>query len=158
MFNNSNNLYGLGLSLPNHEEDAKDSLPTEPRSVSKYISRVLPVDCQYVFVQWVTYMGEIRARILPVKQFKHLMSPEGSGRLGISRGNTGTLQNDGITSVVNTTGQIYIAPQIPTLRPAGIFPSKNVRAFSTVMSRWVDAKGDSIEVFIPTKCNPSHQS
>jgi hypothetical protein len=99
-------------------------------------------------------MGEIRARILPVKQFKRLMSPEGSKRLGISRGNTGTLQNDGTTSVVNTTGQIYIEPQIPTLRPAGIFPAKNVSAFSTVMSRWTDAMGEPIEVCIPLlECN-----
>lgn len=105
---------------------------------TRSVSGVLD-SCRYVFVQWVTYMGEIRTRVVPVKHFKSIE------RLGISRGNTGTLQNDGITSVVNTTGQIYIEPQFSSLRPAGI-TSSDSNAYFTVMSRWTDELGTPIKV------------
>ncbi|KAF2459568.1 developmental protein-like protein fluG [Lineolata rhizophorae] len=91
---------------------------------------------EYVYVQWVDYMGTLRSRVLPVGEFHHLILSD--NRLGISSGNKGTLQNDFVTSVANTTGQIYIEPDLTTLRrthPKDPLPS------ATVMAFWTDADG-----------------
>ena len=126
MFNNANNLYDLGFPPQVHESTLEDY-----KEIGKYLlidrtkgSRSLPFwtrelgvrNVNYVAVQWVTYMGEIRARFLPVAEFTRLMND--GKRLGFSRGNTGTLQNDFITPVVNTTGQIYAEPDLKSLKVA----------------------------------------
>jgi hypothetical protein len=126
MFNNANNLYNLGIpaqilnvTFHDYKESGKYSLTDRTKNprITPYWARELGVrGVSYVAVQWVTYMGEIRARFLPVAEFIRLMNNE--KRLGISRGNTGTLQNDFVTSVVNTTGQIYIEPDLKSLKVA----------------------------------------
>jgi len=122
MFNNANNLYDLGFPpqiLDNmvHEYEDSDKRPSKNSRIAPFWVRELGVrGVNYVVVQWVTYMGEIRARFLPVAEFICLMNNE--KRLGISRGNTGTLQNDFITPVVNTTGQIYVEPDLKSLKVA----------------------------------------
>ena len=146
LFENSNKLYDLRLSLPEIGEQTKYSSSKELSWSSIGMSGRFPHDCEYVIVQWVTYMGEIRARVLPVRQFKKLVSSGGSKRFGISRGNMGTLQNDTTTSVVNTTGQVFVEPQLSTLRPNGIQRPDNKTAYFSVMSRWTDDDGVPIEV------------
>jgi len=146
LFENSNKLYDLRLSLPEIGEQVKYSSSKELSWSSIGMSGRLPHDCEYVMVQWVTYMGEIRVRVLPARQFKKMVSSEGSKRFGISRGNTGTLQNDTTTSVVNTTGQVCVEPQLSTLRPNGIQRPDNKTAYFSVMSRWTDDDGVPIEV------------
>lgn len=125
MFNNANSLYDLGFppqtldNMFHNFESGNYSLIDRKRN-----SRIAPLwakelserDVSYVALQWVTYMGEIRARFLPVAEFIRLMNNE--KRLGISWGNIGTLQNDFITSVVNTTGQIYVEPDLKLLKVA----------------------------------------
>jgi hypothetical protein len=71
-------------------------------------------DVRFVYVQWLDYMATIRARVVPIKEFTRMIR-EGD-RIGISQGNTGTLQNDTLTSIVNTTGQIYVEPDLRSLR------------------------------------------
>jgi hypothetical protein len=124
MFNNANSLYDLGFppQIPNdtfHKVSGMSSLidRTKNSGSALFWARDLGVrHVSYVAIQWVTYMGEIRARFLPVAEFIHLMN--NGKRLGISRGNTGTLQNDFITPVVNTTGQIYLEPDPKSIKVA----------------------------------------
>jgi glutamine synthetase len=138
MFNNSNVLYELGLSLPPDRSEVNHVSARGIETVAERALSALPKDCRYVFAQWVTYMGEIRTRILPLKHFRN------TKRFGISRGNTGTLQNDTITSVVNTTGQVYVEPQLYTLRPAGI-TSNGQNQYYTAMCTWTDENGGAID-------------
>ena len=84
---------------------------------------------QYVFVQWADWMGTLRNRCIPSRRIsaaqngsrpisaeEHQQSQENNFRIGISRGNLGTLQNDASTPVCNPIGQIYVRPDMRTLR------------------------------------------
>ncbi|KAF2803804.1 developmental protein-like protein fluG [Mytilinidion resinicola] len=95
---------------------------------------------QFVYVQWLDYMATMRVRIVPIAEFERLIKT--GGRIGISRGNTGTLQNDGITPAVNTTGQIYIEPDLNTLRRTH---KKDPLPSATVLSFWRDEDGSPIK-------------
>jgi len=59
-------------------------------------------------------------------------------RISISQGNTGTLQNDTLTSIVNTTGQILIEPDLRSLRRTH---SKDPLKSATVLSYWRSETG-----------------
>jgi glutamine synthetase len=74
-------------------------------------------------------MGTLRNRCIPSRRFStasvrsHASLPQDAHRLqdghlhiGISRGNLGTLQNDTSTPVCNPVGQIYVRPDMDTLR------------------------------------------
>lgn len=69
---------------------------------------------KFVYVQWLDYLATIRARMLPIAEFRRLITK--GERIGISRGNTGTLQNDHVTPAVNAIGQVYVEPDIASLR------------------------------------------
>lgn len=66
-------------------------------------------------VQWLDYMATIRTRIFPQLEFIRLIHQQ--QRFGIARGNTGTLQNDNLTSAVNAQGLLMVEPDLSTLRP-----------------------------------------
>lgn len=96
-------------------------------------------EVKFVYVQWLDYMATVRARIVPIKEFERLIRT--GERIGISRGNTGTLQNDSRTSVVNTTGQIYIEPDLRSLQRTH---NKDPLPSATVLSYWRDESGKAI--------------
>ncbi|KAF3004916.1 hypothetical protein E8E13_006837 [Curvularia kusanoi] len=91
---------------------------------------------KFVYIQWLDYMATTRVRILPIKEFTRVIY-EGR-RIGISQGNTGTLQNDALTPVVNARGQIYIEPDLRSLRRAH---DKDPLKAATVMSYWRSEDG-----------------
>jgi glutamine synthetase len=96
-------------------------------------------EVKFIYVQWLDYMATIRARIIPIKEFERLI--RSGDRIGISQGNTGTLQNDTVTSVANPVGQIYVEPDLRSLRRThkkGPLPS------ATVFSFWRDANGNPL--------------
>jgi glutamine synthetase len=93
-------------------------------------------EVRFVYVQWLDYMATIRVRIVPIKEFSRMIR-EGD-RIGISQGNTGTLQNDTLTPVVNTTGQIYIEPDLRSLRRTH---NKDPLPSATVQSYWRSESG-----------------
>lgn len=94
-------------------------------------------ESNYIYVQWIDYMGTMRTRIFPVAEFTRIV--QSGSRIGISRGNIGTLQNDHVTPAVNTAGQIYVEPDLRSLRPT---PSKDpLTPSATVMSYWRSEKG-----------------
>ena len=91
---------------------------------------------KFVYIQWLDYMSTIRSRIVPIKEFTRMIH-EGS-RIGISQGNTGTLQNDHLTPIVNTTGQIYVEPDLRSLR---VTHNKDPLPSATVLSYWRTESG-----------------
>lgn len=96
-------------------------------------------EVKYIYVQWLDYMATLRTRIVPIKEFDRLIH-EGK-RIGISQGNTGTLQNDALTPVVNTTGQIYVEPDLRSLR---LTRKSDPLPSATVLSYWRDESGRPI--------------
>ena len=62
-------------------------------------------------------MGTLRNRCIPSRRISEAYRSQGSAfRIGISRGNLGTLQNDTSTPVCHPIGQIYVRPDMSTLR------------------------------------------
>jgi glutamine synthetase len=96
-------------------------------------------DIKFVYVQWLDYMATIRARIVPIKEFERIV--HSGERIGISQGNTGTLQDDSITSVVNPVGQIYVEPDLRSLRSTH---KKDALPSATVLCFWRDESGRPI--------------
>ncbi|KAF2641502.1 developmental protein-like protein fluG [Massarina eburnea CBS 473.64] len=94
---------------------------------------------KFVYVQWLDYMATIRARMVPIKEFERMI--RSGSRIGISQGNTGTLQNDGITPIANPVGQIYVEPDLRSLRRTH---KKDSLPSATVLSFWRDEAGRPI--------------
>ncbi|ORY15848.1 hypothetical protein BCR34DRAFT_598122 [Clohesyomyces aquaticus] len=165
LFNNSNTLYGLNYQTnfkelelseiapqalawhpPKAETLSQPPLfPPPPTTPKVYNDELFEsfiqehADIKFVYVQWMDFMATMRVRMVPIKEFKRLIK-EG-GRLGISQGNTGTLQNDGITPVVNPVGQIYVEPDLRTLRRTH---KKDPLPSATVLCFWRDEDGKPI--------------
>jgi glutamine synthetase len=97
-------------------------------------------DIKFVYVQWVDYMATMRARIVPIKEFGRLIR-EGE-RIAVTKGCTGILQNDGLTPVVNTTGQILIEPDLRSLRRTH---KKDSLVAATVLSYWRSKDGTPLD-------------
>lgn len=91
---------------------------------------------KYVYVQWLDFLGTLRARMLPITAFRRLITC--GERIGISRGNTGTLQNDHVTPAVTPTGQLYVEPDITTLR---LSHSRDPLASATVIGSFCSEDG-----------------
>ncbi|KAF1956705.1 developmental protein-like protein fluG [Byssothecium circinans] len=94
---------------------------------------------KFIYVQWLDYMATTRARMVPIKEFDRMI--HSGTRIGISQGNIGTLQNDGITPVVNPVGQIYVEPDLRSLRRTH---NKDPLPSATVFSFWRDEAGRPI--------------
>ena len=160
MFNNSNYLYNLhyppqdggvtpdtkvlpyaNVVDPEHSNTSAmaptpQEAPYDTRSWSSFMK--LNPDIRFIFVQWLDWMGTIRHRIYPAIEFQKMITK--GERLAISLGNAGTLQNDFVTSVANTTGTIYVEPALNSIKPAAVSPAPA----ATVMARFCGADGESI--------------
>lgn len=114
---------------------------------------------EYVFVQWIDWTGTLRNRCIPARRISathdqtiaalahgHQQSQRISFRIGISRGNLGTLQNDASTPVCNPVGQIYVRPDMSTLRRMHqgnlMLPSQT----GTLMASFEEEEGASVEL------------
>ena len=92
-------------------------------------------ETDYLFIQWMDYMGLMRTRCQPIEEFSKLIK---TGRtLRISNGNLGTLQNDQMTEVCNPVGSIEIEPDatLESLR------CMSIDTEATVMAQFTDADG-----------------
>lgn len=150
MFNSSNELYKLGYPPQLGEKAVPRALPllgyrAPVLEKSSYDINLwdnfmkLNPETRFVFVQWLDYMGQMRSRIYPAIEFDKMVNA--GTRISIAQANTGTLQNDVVTSAVNTTGQIYVEPDLGSLRPAW----KSPIPAATVMSCWCDVNGAPIK-------------
>lgn len=111
LFHNSNKLYALNLAAASDNTVSTDVQSSPDLNYLKFFARQSP---RFISIQWVTLLGIIRSMILPVKRF-HALNRSG-GQLGISVGNLGTLQDDSFTTVINTTGQVSIQPNLASLK------------------------------------------
>ncbi|KAB8532569.1 hypothetical protein FH972_025514 [Carpinus fangiana] len=146
LFENSNQLYRLGLSLaagltaaaPRASLDSIDTASAAIVPITTNAVNLAAVD--YVHVQWTDYLGQICARTLPSAAFSRLVADGKS--IGISHGNLGTLQNDSNSPICHPVGQIYVKPQTSTLKPAvsATDPSTGIKITSaTCMSTFVSS-------------------
>jgi glutamine synthetase len=121
-----------------------------------------PGDCTldqfgYIFVQWIDWMGTLRSRCMPSRRFStagvrsHASLPQdahrlqdGHLRIGISRGNLGTLQNDTSTPVCNPVGQIYVRSDMATLRRMHQDNSMLPSQTATVMASFEEEDGSAV--------------
>lgn len=125
----------MPLQLTYRDNDNEPpSNPYDARILDSF-SQLHPV-LAFVYIQWLDYMATMRMRIIPIQEFKRIVAK--GERIGISRGNTGTLQNDAVTPAVHTTGVIYVEPDLKTLRPTH---SKDPLASATVIASFRDEKG-----------------
>lgn len=101
-------------------------------------------DIEFVFVQWLDFLGMMRSRCLPVSELEKLVKQ--GERIAISNGNLGTIQNDTMSSVCNPVGAIYVEPDasMASLRPMqDQGPVKNA---ATIMSRFLDENGKPLNL------------
>jgi glutamine synthetase len=93
-------------------------------------------ELRFIYVQWLDYLGTLRTRTMPIAGFRRLIV--NGERIGISIGNIGTLQNDRVTSAVSSAGQIYVEPDISTLK---LSHSRDPLASATVIGSFCDKDG-----------------
>ncbi|KAI5204754.1 glutamine synthetase/guanido kinase [Aureobasidium subglaciale] len=153
-FNNAKRVYNLRVELPDMESSNREArimqapqplqLPwNEPQpldnpydqKVFMAFSEAVP-DIKFVYVQWLDYLATMRVRVLPITEFRRLIT-EGE-RISIARGNTGTLQNDRVTSAVKYVGQLYVEPDVSSMRPTH---SRDPLASATVMASFCNEDG-----------------
>lgn len=97
---------------------------------------------QFIFVQWLDYLGQMRSRCVPIIEFTRLAKL--GERIRISYGNLGTLQNDHFSPVCNPVGAIYLDLDFATLRPMqDLGPVKHT---ATVMAGFVDEDAKPLDL------------
>ncbi|KAM3422122.1 hypothetical protein BST61_g2493 [Cercospora zeina] len=158
LFENSNDLYQLGLKVSNGMGDesaaagVEDSIANNTEMVQKMGALPIPSplrtrqsftdshNVQYVFVQWLDYMAQLRSRWFPMKSFNKLIN--GDGRFSISRGNLGTTPNDHMSAACDPVGSIYVEPDLTSLR--SMQDTGAVKNAATVMASFTDDKGEPL--------------
>lgn len=114
---------------------------------------------QYIFVQWIDWMGTLRNRCIPSRRISaahngshpisaqgHQPSQRNKFRIGISRGNLGTLQNDDSTPVCVPIGQIYVRPDMRTLRPMYQSTHMLFSQTGTLMASFEEEDGTAVKL------------
>ncbi|KAG8630112.1 hypothetical protein KVT40_001731 [Elsinoe batatas] len=162
LFGNSNRIYNLNIVLEEEQDEGKQNplaimpaisspstaskqiVPTtrpvyNPRALNSFLKTGYGQSTNYFLVQWIDYMGTMRSRSMPVASFRRLVH-EGQ-RLGITWGNLHTLQDDTITPAVNATGQIYVEPDLSTLRP---IHWKDLEGAATVLASFRALDGSAL--------------
>ena len=102
----------------------------------------------FIFVQWIDLLGQLRNRCLPVAEFKRLYQANDS--ISVSKGNLGTLQNDGLTPVCDPVGSIYIRPAYDATSLRLMLPMQmkhgSTKSAATIMARYVDENGAGLSL------------
>lgn len=94
---------------------------------------------KFVYVQWLDYMTMVKARVLPIKEFTRIV--RGGHRLTISQGDIGAMQNGTLTPAVNTKGQIFVEPDLRSIRRTH---DKDPLKAATVFSYWRSEEGSPL--------------
>jgi len=97
-------------------------------------------ELKFVYVQWLDYLGTLRVRMMPIAGLRRLVT--NGERIGISLGNTGTLQNDRVTSAVSSAGQMYVEPDVSTLR---LTHSRDSLASATMLGSFCNEDGRRLD-------------
>ena len=106
------------------------------RTVTRYSNT------EFVYVQWLDFLGQLRCRCLPLSEFKTLI--DNNRTISISNGNLGTLQNDHASPVCNPIGSIDVEPDISSMRPMQHLGP--IQQAMSVMARFTDENGKGLEL------------
>ncbi|KAF2717238.1 glutamine synthetase/guanido kinase [Polychaeton citri CBS 116435] len=165
LFENSNELYGLGFTLgdviPSDPDKQKNESPVAGckscrlllRSSSDHTGKAVSCNVdfksgsprtevtlrntKYVFVQWLDYVSTIRTRVIPIDVFN---SMKGTGEyFSISYGNLGTLQDDSSTELCSPVGSLRVKPDLHTYRP--LYNGGSLKGCASLLAGFVDDAG-----------------
>lgn len=148
LFNNSNSLYRLNHVLERGMRRSSQELTQSNESTSKTAMYNVTLaerffednpGIEFVYLQWLDSMSILRTRVIPVREFSVMI--EDASCVGISLGTVGILQDDTVTSAGSTAGQIYVEPDLGTLR---LTHKKDPLRSATVLGCWKDKNGQDI--------------
>jgi len=130
-----NNLFTIAAEAPGH------ALRDTPTSLAQIRAATRePEDFEFCFIQWLDWMGILRTRCVPHRQLPHI----NSYRLGISRANLGRLQNDISTPACSAVGQIFVRPDVSSLKR--MFQGNLPGSTATVMASFEEADGTAVNL------------
>ena len=112
LFNTSNDLYQLNLTLRPYSKTMMSNSTTELFQLQQFLDNHPFV--KFLRLQWVDYSSILRVRILPIKQALKLC--RGNEYVGVARAVLGALPIDVIAPGFGPTGKYNICPQYPSLR------------------------------------------
>jgi glutamine synthetase len=116
------------------KEPERHEKPYDMDTFTKFFEQHLGL--KFVYIQWLDYLGTLRSRMMPIAGFRRLIT--NGERIGFSLGNIGTLQNDHVTPAVSSAGQIYVEPDISTLR---LTHARDPLASATVIGSFCNEDG-----------------
>lgn len=99
------------------------------------------VKVKFVYVQWLSCLGEIRARIIPMKELERMVQ-EGE-RIEISQDDTGIVYRDPSKAGTNIPVRVFLEPDLRSLRQT--YNESSLPA-ATVFSYWRDEAGNPISL------------
>ncbi|PVI03302.1 glutamine synthetase/guanido kinase [Periconia macrospinosa] len=119
--------------------------PPPPKEAQVYDVHILEgflaehKDVKFVYVQWLDYTAIVRSRVVPIKEFTRLI--HSGSRIPIPSSKIGLLQQEETAPVATSPGEIYIEPDLRSLRRTH---SKDPLPSATVLSFWRDPLGRPI--------------
>ncbi|DAA76886.1 TPA_exp: Extracellular developmental signal biosynthesis protein FluG [Trichophyton benhamiae CBS 112371] len=153
LFNNSNELYNLDQTvsyetLMDLQRATESSFPElfaqrPSESIMQTGQRFMAVynTIDYYWLQFVDYTATVRVRMLPARQFYHMLQGKS---IGITMALMNLLQNDTLGEPgALTAGQFLLRPDVTTLSP-NLKRSGNPNS-ATVMTFWKNSKGKPLE-------------
>ncbi|KAF3482282.1 developmental protein FluG [Arthroderma uncinatum] len=153
LFNNSNELYGLGqrvsfetiLSLQQTEETpfpqlfAQKPSETSIQTAQRFASVFGNID--FYWLQFVDFTATVRLRMVPARQFHRILQGKS---IGITMAVMNLLQNDTLGQPgALTAGQFYLRPDVTTLSPN--LKKSGPPNSATVMTFWKTPDGQPQE-------------
>lgn len=124
LFRNSNQLYQLGLSLP-ESETGQGTAGAGAGQKHSDLEKVQNFICRrpypsFVRVCWVDYTATSRMRLIPFKRFLGLLEDGKPTSLSIAKPALGLLQNDTLVEGASPTGEYRLHPDLSSLKSGPI--------------------------------------
>ncbi|CAK7227121.1 hypothetical protein SEUCBS140593_006471 [Sporothrix eucalyptigena] len=124
LFKNANNVYQLGLDLPESDSsdleshvgrtDLKPSRPSDLAVWSAFMRDKPAPD--FVRISWLDYTAKPRMRMIPFRRFDRLLRSNQPVDIGITKAALGLLQSDSIIPGVTATGEYRLHPDFSSLK------------------------------------------
>lgn len=121
LFNNSNNLYHLGLSFsewkPDHKENAEKELQeTDHEIFTRLVGGKPGPSPDFIRISWTDLTAMPRMRMVPFRKMRTLLEEGQRTDIGITKASLGLLQHDWITPGFSPTGEWRLHPDFSSLR------------------------------------------
>lgn len=125
LFNTSNKLYGLNLTL----EPLKVAAPIGGKNDVVALNRFLAANpkTKYLRVEWLDYTSLHKSRIIPIDQAKEILASGKGLHIGITKASLGLLQNDTVIPEVTPTGEYRLHADFSSIRPGPFLGTATVQ-------------------------------